>query len=399
MRRPFLLAALFCACNSSLLFAPCAIAENTRPRYDWRRFDTDLEIVLKKRLDEATNAIRIRADNVEQFKKIMDQLGYDLPDDPEAIFDFAKDFIDRNKSFDRTNLHSKQKKDLEDALKKISKLPQPQGLPPMKKGKNPTKRNTETKTSRPQRNQPPGIDDDFFKISNSQLERSRIGEMLRDSTAFKNAVEDWRRHMIAGDTVSAGDWQPPWTPELPDLGDLWAKMPQADFSSNMPEVDLPLPSLEGFNMPTAPPIGMPAGGAPSVSDAGQLALALLLLVLCGILAWQILQRTSRRRKVLAESELLGPWPVNPRKISTAAELIAAFEYLGLLRLGRKARAWNHRIIADRLREQPTSDEEAAEQLALLYQQARYAPDNEKLADDTISRARQYVCQLAGLSLS
>ncbi len=39
------------------------------------------------------------------------------------------------------------------------------------------------------------------------------------------------------------------------------------------------------------------------------------------------------------------WPLPPGRVSTRAELVAAFEYLALLLLGSAARAWNHKNIA------------------------------------------------------
>jgi hypothetical protein len=60
-------------------------------------------------------------------------------------------------------------------------------------------------------------------------------------------------------------------------------------------------------------------------------------------------------------------------VATRQELIQAFEYLSLLRCGEPARAWHHHAIADRLGGTEAERREAAERLAALYEQARYAP--------------------------
>ena len=95
---------------------------------------------------------------------------------------------------------------------------------------------------------------------------------------------------------------------------------------------------------------------------------------------------------------LGPWPVNPALVSTPAELIRAFEYLSLLRLGPDSRSWNHRAIAAHLGQTvPPDGRRAADELAALYEQARYAPADDPLPADALSTARRDLCLLAGVA--
>src|SRR5262249_61802198 len=93
---------------------------------------------------------------------------------------------------------------------------------------------------------------------------------------------------------------------------------------------------------------------------------------------------------------LGPWPVNPARISTRAELIAAFDYLALLCLGRQARTWNHSAIGHSLASTKPEHHPAARELASLYEGARYAPEGDAPSDHALARARRDLCILAGV---
>jgi hypothetical protein len=118
----------------------------------------------------------------------------------------------------------------------------------------------------------------------------------------------------------------------------------------------------------------------------------------GVLAWGIL----RRRGLLlprgtAREWRLGPWPVRPEAVGTRDELVRAFEYLALLRLGPAARNRNHREIAAGLGGTDQSLRHPAERLAGLYEQARYAPPDEALPDADLADARAALSLLAGVA--
>ena len=95
---------------------------------------------------------------------------------------------------------------------------------------------------------------------------------------------------------------------------------------------------------------------------------------------------------------LGPWPVDPAKVATRQDLVRAFEYLALLKLGRTARSWNHLEMAAGLAGNPGEPadkrRQAADHLAVLYERARYAPGDEPLADEDVNAARRHLCLLA-----
>jgi hypothetical protein len=93
--------------------------------------------------------------------------------------------------------------------------------------------------------------------------------------------------------------------------------------------------------------------------------------------------------------------VDPAQVATRQDLIRAFEYLSLLRLGPAARSWNHRAIAARLSAEPSDAAAerrcAAAHLAGLYERARYAPPGDPLPDGEVRDARRDLCLLAGVA--
>ena len=96
---------------------------------------------------------------------------------------------------------------------------------------------------------------------------------------------------------------------------------------------------------------------------------------------------------------LGPWPVSPGAVRTREQLVRAFEYLSLLLLGPAARTRHHHDLARQIGDQPDMDpdrrKEAAQALAGLYEQARYAPPQDDLSEEQLDRARRELRRLAG----
>jgi hypothetical protein len=143
---------------------------------------------------------------------------------------------------------------------------------------------------------------------------------------------------------------------------------------------------------------LPGGAGLAV---GQTLLWLLLLAAIVVVIVVILRRNgfplARRGLVVARP---AGWPAQPHLVTTRAELIAAFEYLSLLLLGQDARTWNHKDIAaavgDPERATP-AQQQAADELAALYEQARYTPDDGPLPPAAVAAARRDLCLLAGVS--
>jgi hypothetical protein len=159
-----------------------------------------------------------------------------------------------------------------------------------------------------------------------------------------------------------------------------------------------LPALK--QRPSLPAVGsMPRATAATAASGGQMLLWVLLVVGFGVALWRLFawqkDRVVRARQA---GWRLGPWPVQPAAVATRADLVRAFDYLALLCLGPAARAWNHLEIAARLGEDARSAprRDAASRLALLYEQARYAPPEDPLPDADLAAARRHLCLLAGV---
>jgi hypothetical protein len=170
---------------------------------------------------------------------------------------------------------------------------------------------------------------------------------------------------------------------------------------------------EGVNMPSVSLGGLQGGFSNAAqasaeaarSDQGwNLVLVLIVLALGLFGFWKWTSWYKRREALAREAGLrLGPWPVVPGRVRTAAELIKAFEYLSVLCLGRVARTWNHREIAKNFSHTKAGADaehmQAAEALASIYEQARYSPLGASLPESDLSQARRYLTLLAGAQSS
>jgi hypothetical protein len=240
----------------------------------------------------------------------------------------------------------------------------------------------------------------------SRLEGTNLGERLRESVAWQRGMQSLQGFLGEG---VAGNFSLPggglgglgdrlrlpkdWDALLPDLSRLRLpsfKMPslsRPDVKVNLPNLNLGAPRVTGG-------VGVAGGGL----GAWQAVLWVALAFLLGVVLWRLGCRGGwRARDARPGGWRLGPWPVNPAAVATRAELVRAFEYLALLRLGRDARVWNHREIAAHLAPADSAQGRAADALAALYEHARYAPDEGPLAAPDLDVARRNLCLLAGVA--
>jgi hypothetical protein len=163
----------------------------------------------------------------------------------------------------------------------------------------------------------------------------------------------------------------------------------------------PRPPADG-DAPPAPGGGpaLPALPGAAVLPFMQTLLWAAILAAIAVLVAVILRRggfaLGRRGHAAARP---ADWPHQPHLVSTRAELIAAFEYLSLLLLGPNARTWNHRDIAAAVGATAADRQPAADELAALYEQARYTPDDGPLAPAAVAAARRDLCLLAGVRIA
>jgi hypothetical protein len=106
----------------------------------------------------------------------------------------------------------------------------------------------------------------------------------------------------------------------------------------------------------------------------------------------------RKYKLEKEQALLaaaGRQGLDLSSIRTREELVAAFDAVSLDKIGDAALNWNHRVIADQFAEVQPANVEPANELAGLYEKARYAPEDEDLTQNEFADARRDLHTLAG----
>jgi hypothetical protein len=210
----------------------------------------------------------------------------------------------------------------------------------------------------------------------------RFVEMMRDSPAFQDALDELLRSVRQVDTG--------WQPNLPDVPNGFDPPKLGEFPKfSVPEFGggadwLPrLPSLKLPNYTMPAMFDVSGASLPEVSgDALQIAVAIMLVV--GLILALRLWRT--KTSAVVERPLV-PMPV---VIADGTDLRRAFEALALNRFGVEAKPWNHRLVAHRLGDGP-----AARELARLYEKIRYAPGNEPLSAADRESAGRSLAELAG----
>jgi hypothetical protein len=293
----------------------------------------------------------------------------------------------------------------------------PRKQPPSLNGQPPPVPNGAPNPTRPTEGQPtpPDSIDNRTPFQRWMLDKvDRLDRHMPDSPGLRKAMSDLTRSVKSDDPRweklnSAGEeFKGRWSKAIEDAG-VERLVPEKTpaWPRSLTPGKIPWPSWSSGNSST-PRLGMPSTpgeGSITQSNGWQLVLGSLGLLLFAFLLWRMRGQPSEAQAEGGPGWRLGPWPVNPATVATREDLVRAFEYLSLLRLGREARAWNHRAIAERLGGAQTAYSTApgddfqrtAEELAGLYEHARYAPAHEPLPDRALVQARRDLCLLAGVS--
>jgi hypothetical protein len=251
---------------------------------------------------------------------------------------------------------------------------------------------------------PPNAPDDpladLTERALKEAEDSRVGEWLRDSVAWRNALDELHTSLRRPD--HPGRWNA-WQDRLhlPEgmLRRLSGEALERLRHLPRPNVErlkgkLRLPGWSGISMPSLQGTpSLPTMSGPSLPSLGRGMMLILAALLVGLVAWHFL---GRRRKALAAAadDGLGPWPVRPDAVATRGELVRAFDYLALWKLGADVRSWNHQAIAHRFVERSPIFAGVAVSLAALYEQARYTDGAEPLTPADRDLAQRCLVQLA-----
>jgi hypothetical protein len=228
-----------------------------------------------------------------------------------------------------------------------------------------------------------GFDFDF-KDENG----NSIWDMLKSGDG-----SDFGEFFGGADMDGGGNWFGDW--EFPRIGGWGNSSSSSSSSWNWPRWGSsssgPRPSSGGWGS------GGGGFGLSGLAGAWLPFVILLALILAVVIWFQLKNIRAREAGLAAASEGMGPWPIDPRSISTREEVVIAFEYLSVLICGPSAKHWTHNTIADALTDLAATHGETAVMLARLYELARYAPLDEPLTTDEVTEARKLVCTLAGVS--
>ena len=208
------------------------------------------------------------------------------------------------------------------------------------------------------------------------------------------AVQQLAKELLRGtaDAAAAGTSNGP-------LGDLLGSKAAGDLLKGLPEggdrSDWKLPEFGGLpDAPGTSSLPKASLAPPSASVVGiGLGLVVAAVVLAVALRYLPKWATADGPRPVPG---LGPWPLDPRRVETRADLVRAFEYLSVLLNGDRARSYSHEAAAAALREVVPDAADAAGPLADAYALARYTPTDQPLSVEQIADARRHLCRLAGV---
>ena len=230
---------------------------------------------------------------------------------------------------------------------------------------------------------------------------STLGDWLRDSPAFKKGIADLET--LARFEKSPSIWGLDELPEHlrianslnPDFGkDIRDGLSKISLAE-MPRVNLPHISLGHWGLPE---LRLPGLGGSGGARLGEILLWAVVAGAALVLTWHLVKNLGTGAPRPSVQVRLGPWPVDPARVVTRTQLIQAFDYLAVLMLGSTVRTWNHRAIARKLAD-TTVQGSAAQELALLYERARYTPGLDPLSAHDQAAVRHHLCLLAGVAAS
>lgn len=385
-----------------------------RPTYITLAADGDLEAILKGLLQQVERREKLKellADPErlqELVKKLQVKKGEPptLPRELEGLVDkndpFLRKQVERlQNNFPLPQIPLLPKEKLEELRQQWeNKLNEQKIMPPGESERPPDAPPADPPPDEPAPAEVPEPDDiwrGWLKDSLEWLEESELRELLTESPTFRQAVLDLEQLARQPPELDANHWPrlDQWFRELPLAGlEGWRPaLPEFDLPRfHLPGLSWRLPSLPRLHM-RLPQFGFPTGPRFPAGSSAQLeapVIILLVLVLLGLTVWIVWQyRRTLAPPAGRKDWQLGPWPFDPNQIRTRGELVRAFDSLAVRLLGPAARHWNHCAVAQHLGTPP------ALQLAQIYEQARYAPEEEPLTADHLQQAQQCLLSLLG----
>ncbi len=135
--------------------------------------------------------------------------------------------------------------------------------------------------------------------------------------------------------------------------------------------------------------------APALPDSGQIRGGMMVLLAAAI-GNSVLALVRFRRGATTSGDqppVLRLAAISPDDVRSRTDLVRAFDVLALRRLGLDVRSWTHRRVAGALAAHTLYASTAADELAELYEVARYAPARVPFTSEHLQRARDSLRQL------
>ena len=194
-----------------------------------------------------------------------------------------------------------------------------------------------------------------------------------------------------------GDWKDMMNWGKENTGDLWKMKPPDWGGANIN------PNMGGGGGPNfggGSSGGLSfGGGGGGVSGEG---IGSVVAVIAGVIGAifivaMLMRKWKIERELRLAAALAGRGPLDLSAIRSREELVRAFDTVSLLQCGEEARAWNHKVIAGQIGETVPAHADPAQEVAGLYEKARYAPPVEDLSAGELSIARHDLCTIAGVT--
>jgi hypothetical protein len=241
-------------------------------------------------------------------------------------------------------------------------------------------------------------------IDESPAVKRAIVDLVSDQEAM-DALTDGRGNNLLDMLTKEGGGEDGLGKLLDGGGNSGWEWPKLDLNLGRGrdwDFDTGRPRERNFDLPDAPRSrgtsafdGMGGFQFGGVTVPWLLMLILLALAVAAAVWWKW-EVIFQPKPALAAAGGVGPWPIDPRAITTREDVVKAFEYLSVLICGPAAKTWTHSTIADELTALAATHGETAVKLARLYELARYAPLDEPLTRAELVEARRLVCDLAGI---
>jgi hypothetical protein len=244
----------------------------------------------------------------------------------------------------------------------------------------------------------PASENDWAKWLEKNFSDSPAGQAALKDLMSALEKQDMKGMFDQVPEFKNGAWKDLDTWGKSNAPDLW-KVKPPDLSGNK----VTSPKIGGSGGPSwggggggGGSSGFGGGGGTDLSGGGTALAVIVGIAGAVLLAVLLLRQWKLKQAERAAAHLAGRPGIDFDSIRTREELVQAFDHVSLDQIGEEARSWNHRVIADQFAGARPAQAEPADELAGLYERARYAPLDEDLTTGEFADARRDLRAIAGV---